>query len=219
MTEPAAWGRARSSREGKDHETRTALLERAAEVFATEGYAATTIADITAAAGVSRASFYLYFTSKADVFASVAVAVRDDFLAAHEMTGVDETDPVALGRASSAAFLRANTRHHDLMAVIEHQSLSDESIAAIWSEIRERPRRRMVRYVEQLTELGLASPAADAESVATAVVGMFAEFAHQRITDPLEFERTVDALNAMYLRLLGAEPLESDPMVLQDDPS
>ncbi|MFE9098084.1 TetR/AcrR family transcriptional regulator [Streptomyces sp. NPDC007264] len=205
MTEEAAWARARTSREGKDHETRTRLLSCAEDVFAAHGYTRTTIADITQAAHVSRASFYLYFTSKADIFTSVAAAVRDEFLAAHEVPGVDEDDPVALGRASSAAFLAAYTQHLDLLTVIEHQALADPEIGVIWTEIQERPRRRMIRYVERLTAAGRADPAADAEAVADAVLGMFARFARHRITDPAHFENTVDTLNALYLRLLGID--------------
>ncbi|GAB33624.1 TetR/AcrR family transcriptional regulator [Gordonia otitidis] len=208
MTGQAAWARARSDREGREHSTRTDLLSSAADVFASRGYAHTTIADITDAAGVSRASFYLYFTSRSDVFVSVAGSVRDDFLAAHEIPDVDESDPVELGRASSAAFLTAYARHLDLMTVIEHQALADETIAEIWREIQERPRRRVIRYVRRLAEQGDAHPAADAESIAEAVLGMFERFARRRITDPDEFESAVTSLNAMYLRLLGIEQPE-----------
>ncbi|MEP9394951.1 helix-turn-helix domain-containing protein [Gordonia sp. VNK1] len=206
MTQPAAWARARSIRMGKEHVTKTDLLTHAAEVFAARGYARTTIADITEAAGVSRPSFYLYFTSKADIFESVAAAVRDDFLAAHETTDADEDDPVALGRASTAAFLRAYTAHLDLMTVIEHQSLSDPGIAGIWQEIQGRPRSRMVRYLRQLTADGIAHPAADPESIAEAVLGMFERFARRRISDTAEFDHAVDVMTSMYLRLLGIDP-------------
>lgn len=205
MIEQAAWARARDAREGKEHSTRADLIARAAEVFGVKGYARTTIADIAAAANVSRASFYLYFTSKDDVFVAVASAVRDDFLAVHETGNIDEDDPVALGRASSAAYLAAFTRHLDLLTVIEHQAIADEVIAAIWSEIRERPRRRMIRYIRRLAAEGSADPVADADSLADAVLGIFAEFARRRITDPAEFDRTVDVLNALYLRLLGVD--------------
>lgn len=203
MTGQAAWARARSDRDGKEHGTRNDLLAAAAEVFAARGYAHTTIAGITEAAGVSRAAFYLYFTSKADIFESVAATVRDDFLAAHEIPDVDESDPIALGRASSARFLAAYAHHLDLMTVIEHQALGNEAIAAIWREIQERPRRRVIRYVRRLSADGEAHPAADPEFVADAILGMFERFARRRITDPAEFDDAVAALNAMYLRLLG----------------
>lgn len=215
MTGQAAWARARSGREGREHSTRTDLLSHAAAVFAAQGYAHTTIAQITDAAGVARASFYLYFTSKADVFESVAAIVRDDFLAAHEISGIDQTDPVALGRASSAAFLTAFGHHLDLMTVIEHQALADETIAAIWHEIQERPRRRVIGYVRRLAQSGRARPAADAESVADAILGMFERFAHRQLDTPAEFDATVDALTAMYLRLLGID----DPSPAPEPPA
>ncbi|GGJ55985.1 acyl-CoA-like ligand-binding transcription factor [Streptomyces brasiliensis] len=43
------------------------LAEVAQELFLTKGFAETTIADITAAAGVSQRTFFRYFTTKADV--------------------------------------------------------------------------------------------------------------------------------------------------------
>lgn len=49
----------------KQEFTRTRLLDAAAETFGSKGYAATTIDDIAAAAGCSRATFYLYHSGKA----------------------------------------------------------------------------------------------------------------------------------------------------------
>jgi AcrR family transcriptional regulator len=57
--------------------TRAKLLAAAGEVFRDIGYDASTAADIVTAAGVSRATFYLYFQSKQDVY----VAVSEDVIA------------------------------------------------------------------------------------------------------------------------------------------
>lgn len=43
------------------------LAEAACELFLEQGYAATSVADITTRAGVSRSSFFNYFATKADV--------------------------------------------------------------------------------------------------------------------------------------------------------
>lgn len=48
--------------------SRDMLQESAFELFLEQGYAATTIGDITQRAGVSRNTFFNYFTGKADVF-------------------------------------------------------------------------------------------------------------------------------------------------------
>jgi AcrR family transcriptional regulator len=56
-----------SLREAQKALTRTRLLDAAAELFARQGYAATTIEEIATAAGATRATFYLHFASKSDV--------------------------------------------------------------------------------------------------------------------------------------------------------
>jgi hypothetical protein len=63
VTGRTAWA-ARTAREGKDSETRSSLLACAGRVFARLGYARTTIADITDEAEVSRATFYVYWSSQ-----------------------------------------------------------------------------------------------------------------------------------------------------------
>lgn len=47
--------------------TRRLLLDNALEQFTTKGYAATTIDDIAAGAGTTRTTFYLHFSSKAEM--------------------------------------------------------------------------------------------------------------------------------------------------------
>jgi len=55
--------------------TRSAIVEAATDLFVERGFAETTIADILAAAGVSRGALYHHFTAKEDVFAAVYAKV------------------------------------------------------------------------------------------------------------------------------------------------
>lgn len=203
MPEARAPWAARTARQGQDSETRSLLLVSAGRVFARLGYARTTIADVTAEARVSRATFYVYFASKADVFRAVALGVRDRFLAAHELPDVDADDPYELAYTSSAAYLSAAVDSRELLTVIEHQGLADPDIARIWRELRERPLQRTARYITRVTGEGLARPAAPARMVAEATHGMFLHFAHLVAAHPDEYDRAVEHLTAMYLRLLG----------------
>jgi AcrR family transcriptional regulator len=56
-----------SLRERKKQQTRQALLDAAGRLFDEQGYEATTVDQIAAAAGVSTRTFFTYFRHKADV--------------------------------------------------------------------------------------------------------------------------------------------------------
>ena len=56
----------------KGRQTRQSIEDAARTLFATRGFHGTTLADITAAAGRSPASFYRYFTDKEDLLAALA---------------------------------------------------------------------------------------------------------------------------------------------------
>lgn len=81
-------------REAQKRMTRELLLERGLALFSDKGYHATTIEDIAAAAGTTRTTFYLHFTSKSELLAELLKRI------AGEVIGADETkleDCVASG--------------------------------------------------------------------------------------------------------------------------
>lgn len=70
--------------------SRETLAEAACELFLERGYDATSVADITQRAGVSRSSFFNYFSSKSDVLWSgldTRIARASDALAALDPHG------------------------------------------------------------------------------------------------------------------------------------
>jgi AcrR family transcriptional regulator len=189
-----------------DSATRAQLVSAARRVFERRGYARTTVADITKEAKVGRATFYVYFASKDDVFTVLADEIRDRFLAAQELSGIDPGDHEAVARATNAAYLDAYTENLALITVLEHQAITDPAMHVLWEEIHERPRGRTARYVEQLVAQGLAHPAAPPDAVARAAGGMVAMFAPVVARDPARRPEIVDHLTAMFLRLLGLTP-------------
>ncbi len=68
---PKAETAALSLREQQRVFTRERLIQGALEVFARKGYVAATIDDIAAAAGASRATFYLHFHPPQDIVAGL----------------------------------------------------------------------------------------------------------------------------------------------------
>ncbi|MGY0022203.1 TetR/AcrR family transcriptional regulator [Streptomyces sp. cg35] len=193
----------RTARDRTDAPARGRLLDAAEEVFGRLGYGPTTIADITARAEVSRAGFYVYFASKEEVFRVLAARVRDAFLAAQDVPGVDTDDVASVAGASTAAFIAAYARHLPLLALLEQQARADDEVRALWEEIRERPVRRAARYVRRVAAEGRAHPVVDPLTLSRAVGGMSVEFARLVAERPAAYDEAVRDVTAMYLHLLG----------------
>lgn len=68
-------GRSRRAAESREAR-RSQILDRAAPVFASRGYHGASVSDLVTAAGVARGTFYLYFSSKDEIF----LALLDDLL-------------------------------------------------------------------------------------------------------------------------------------------
>lgn len=100
--------------------SRETLAEAACELFLEQGYDATSVADITRRAGVSRSSFFNYFSSKSDVLWSGLDARIEQALDSLALLGADADaiavrnilqhllhdfapDPLALALRNSAA--------------------------------------------------------------------------------------------------------------------
>jgi AcrR family transcriptional regulator len=193
----------REKKDRQDSATRSRLLDAAKQVLEERGYAATTVADITAAAGVSRATFYVYFASKEDVFSVLAEHVRDAFLAAQELHGIDRDDPYAVAEATNAAYLDVYAENLAFMTVLRHQSLSDADLHALWQQIRTEPIERSARYIRRLARRGWANPAAPPRVVAQASGAIVADLAAELVADPSRRSQIVAQLTAMFLRLVG----------------
>ncbi|MFQ6395414.1 TetR/AcrR family transcriptional regulator [Nocardia sp. KC 131] len=147
----------RAARERSHTSRHRGLLNAAAQVFATRGYENTTVADITAAAGVSRATLYVYFASKDEIFLALAAQVRDDFLAAQE-PDIDDADPRNMLAATIESFAAAVLAAGPMLRLIDERGAVDERVAALAEEIAERPIRRFTRYLERLHATGQVSP-------------------------------------------------------------
>lgn len=64
----------------KQSDSRTRILEAATRLFGRRGYHASTIENITDAAGISRGALYWHFSSKSDVLAAVVERLQREYL-------------------------------------------------------------------------------------------------------------------------------------------
>ncbi|WP_280252018.1 TetR/AcrR family transcriptional regulator [Nocardia abscessus] len=148
----------RAARERSQTSRHRDLLDAAARVFAERGYDNTTVAAITAEAGVSRATMYVYFASKEEIFFALAERVRDDFLAAQE-PGIEDDDPRTMLRATIESFAGAVATAGPLLRLIDERGAVDPKVAALSAEITERPIRRFTRYLQRQLDAGHITPA------------------------------------------------------------
>jgi AcrR family transcriptional regulator len=200
----------RTARDRSGTAVRGRLLDAAERVFADRGHGPATIADIAAEAELSRASFYVYFASKDEIFRVLAVRVRDAFLAAQDVPGTDPDDVRAVAVASTAAFIDAYAQHLPLLRLLETQAQTDAEVRALWAEITERPVRRTARYIRRMTAAGALAPVAEPLAVARAVGGMSVQFARLVAASPRSRAAAVRDVTTMYLHLLGIDAIPKE---------
>lgn len=183
--------------------TRSALVAAAAEVFARLGYAHTTIADIAGAAGTSRPSFYQYFTSKDEIFEAVVAQLHERLIEVQDVPDVDPGDIASVAQCSIAAYLEAYVREQRLLVVLEHQSLDDPALRALYDEIVEHAGARAQRFIERAIREGGARPAASPEALVRALAGMVVRFADHVRQNPAVREQAGLELGQIFVALLG----------------
>jgi len=127
--------------------TRLKLIDAAAELFAADGYEATTVAQIAARAGVSKMTFFRHFPDKREVlFAGREIQgrlLREAVCGAEEHTSTLDMVSVAVGsvaavfpderRAPTALLMRVVASHEDLRerAAFKQVYLADTLTAAL----------------------------------------------------------------------------------------
>ena len=119
-------------------ETRQALFAAALELFAEHGYQHTSHADIAAAAGIGRTTFYEYFASAEDLLVELVSATLPDLV--EEMVAVtpDSLAPdEQLGALSAHMIEFVGTDHLGLILHTEVPRLSDEAQRSIAVSHRE----------------------------------------------------------------------------------
>ena len=148
---------------------RDALMARAAEVFAAQGYERTSMNQLAEACGVSKALLYHYHPSKEALLFDIVHGHISDLVAAMEEAGEGAT-PDARLRALIAALLEA---YRDSDA--EHK-LQLEALGALpeakQEEIRALERRLVARMSEAVRAVHPDLPAAQAKPAVMSLFGM-----------------------------------------------
>jgi AcrR family transcriptional regulator len=166
---------------------RARLLAAMATVVARKGYAATTVADVVSAAGVSRSTFYELFTSKEACFLDAYREGVDELLGAvREAVHEAEDDWRAQLRAGIRAYLAQLAR--------------EDSFARI--------------YIDEIHAAGSNALAARAEALRRFAGRYHATFSQARAADPSLREPHPDALLVL---CAGTEQLVAERLRARGD--
>lgn len=105
-------------KQGKGARTRRKLLEAAEEIFGDVGYHEASIVKITEAAGVAQGTFYLYFSSKQQVFEEVVADLNHRVRQAMSEAAGGATTRLEAERLGFAGFFKFTAEHPALYRII-----------------------------------------------------------------------------------------------------
>ena len=125
--------------------TRARLADAAVELFCSAGYVATTIDDITAAAGTTRATFYLHFKSKAEIVLEVLQRLDEEYAPVFAALATVAERPDAAGIRSWLESTLATWER------TQHASAAVSQAALLEPTLQERRLAAFERDIEQLS--------------------------------------------------------------------
>ena len=180
----------------KGRATRLALEDAARKLFAERGFHGTTLADITAAAGRSPASFYRYFVDKEDLLACIA----EDFLReVHEIpTLADEDD---FFTAAVQVYWRKFKPNIGIMVAIDQLAASQPRFAALQNQFRRFGTDIVGTSVRNAQQQGYGAEL-DAEHIALAIALLFERFTSVSLSRGLSDEAVVTTLTTIWKKTL-----------------
>jgi AcrR family transcriptional regulator len=158
---PSVLDRPSASHRRPAGERRALIEDAAARLFAERGYSATTVADIVAAAGVSKPMLYRHFESKQDLQMKLLARRRDELAAAPLDAFLNEPgDPDQRLPAMIDAWFAHVEQHPHTSKNLFQDATGDPEIEALQRELR---RQQRAADVALLREFAPQLPGAELE--------------------------------------------------------
>jgi AcrR family transcriptional regulator len=163
-------------------ERKQQLLDAAAALFSSKGYASTRIADICAAAGVAKGLVYWYFPTKEQLFAELVRSMRLQLRRAQAAAmdpGADPLERIRQGTEASVVFMAEHRAYFALLDVERSHDLDAHGaeVASVLREGSDVYASDVVRLVREAQDQGLV-PDGDPRLYAVGVLGVVSSFSH-----------------------------------------
>lgn len=187
---------------------RREIVDLAAQLFESEGYHQTSINDLADAAGVAKATFYHYFSSKASVLYDIHQVISTPMVQgmAERIESARSADELLRETVTDILRLMVTHRAH-LRVFFEHHRELDPEAKAIVREQREEYEKGLQTIIERGREEGRFGNG-DARLVSLAIFGM-CNWAYQwfpRNADLDEAENVATVFSELVLEGLRTRP-------------
>ena len=139
--------------------TREAIIEAALKLFACQGYARTTVAQIAEAARVAANTVYTSVGGKPQLLAAITQSGTDDPDVAETLTAVARTsDPAEVIRLTAIGTRRVNERRAKAVAVLLDSAQADPAAAEMLQVTVRYYRETLGTLAGRLEDLGAVQP-------------------------------------------------------------
>lgn len=118
--------------QARREQRRSTILAAAVQVFKDKGYHAASVHDIIDAAQIARGTFYLYFTSKREIFAELAATFLELIRGSVQKISLDPAagEPLAQMRANFRRVMNTVLEHGDLATIMLRGDAGDAEVRA-----------------------------------------------------------------------------------------
>jgi AcrR family transcriptional regulator len=183
--------------------TRAALVNAARRVFLDVGYAEANATAITKVAGVSYGSFYVYFTSKEELFREIAGELMEEVFVSSRAPRsiVDAVERLEYENRRFFELYRENAR---MFQLIDEAVRSEPDFRTEWQQLRRANFARLARALARLQREGRIESTPTPDYLARALGGMAERLAYvSTVDDALDPEELLATLNVVWRRSLG----------------
>lgn len=197
-------------------ETRNQILDSAERVFSEKGVAQTSLADIAAAAGVTRGAIYWHFKNKADVFTAMVDRVRLPMESMLFAASEDPSHPDPLGslRSASITILKDtvhNPQRRCVMDVLFHKCEFSAEMGPVMQRQQEAfadGSRHVRRVLQRAVELGQLPADLNIQRADILLYSFLCGQMHQWLFDPERYDlsQEAEAVVNSYIEMLRLCP-------------
>ena len=187
----------------KGRQTRQSIEDAGRKLFAERGFHGTTLADITAAAGRSPASFYRYFTDKEDLLAALAESFLREVVDLPKMP--DDSDFFVSAVGLYWDMFKPNI---GIMVAVDQLASAQSRFALLQKRFRKFGTDIVGASVRRAKQQGYAADL-DADHIALAIALLFERFTSVSVSEGLSDEAAITTLSTIWKKTLYGRPKEN----------